>query len=245
MDWHSRYLQQARWTEQLRTYLFQKTGLAVADRVLDLGCGTGTLLSELPVKFGAAVFGLDLDLSSAKQAAFHAPGALVTCADGSTLPYADSVFDIVFCHFVLLWTSNPLKVVKEMHRVARPGGWVLALAEPDYGGRVDYPIELAALGRWQAESLRKQGADPEMGRKLAGIFAQVGLKDVKTGVMGGEWAYPAPSADENLEWSVLESDLAGQISGQDIQKMKQMDAVARQNGERVLFVPTFYAWGIV
>jgi SAM-dependent methyltransferase len=245
MDWHTRYLQQARWTAQLRAYLFQKAGLAAANHVLDLGCGTGALLDGLPVKPGAAVFGLDLSLPSVQQALIHAPSASLTCADGIYLPYADSVFDIVFCHFVLLWTLDPLKVVAEMRRVTRPGGGVLALAEPDYGGRVDYPVELTALGRWQAESLQKQGADPEIGRKLAGIFARAGLKHVETGVMGGEWASPSLPGEIHLEWAVLESDLAEQIPFQDIQKMKRIDAAARQNGERILFVPTFYAWGTV
>jgi ubiquinone/menaquinone biosynthesis C-methylase UbiE len=244
MDWHNRYLQQARWTEQLRAYLFQKSGLAAAERVLDLGCGTGALLSGLPVKPGASIFGLDLSLPTVKQASTYAPGVSLTCADGANLPYADSVFDVVFCHFVLLWTNTPGEVVAEMRRVTSPGGWVLALAEPDYGGRIDYPVELAALGRWQAASLRQQGADPEMGRKLAGIFSQAGLKHIGSGVMGGEWAYPTLSVEENLEWAVLESDLAEQIPPQEIQKMKQMDAIARQKGERVLFVPTFYAWGM-
>ena len=145
MDWHNRYLQQARWTEQLRAYLFQKCGLAAAERVLDLGCGTGALLGGLPVKPGASVFGLDLSLPTIKQASTYAPGVSLTCADGANLPYADSVFDVVFCHFVLLWTNTPGEVVAEMRRVTRPGGWVLALAEPDYGGRIDYPADLAEL----------------------------------------------------------------------------------------------------
>jgi ubiquinone/menaquinone biosynthesis C-methylase UbiE len=245
MDWHTRYLQQALWTAQLRAYLFQKARLPAANHVLDLGCGTGALLDGLPVKSGTAVFGLDLSLPSVQQAFIHAPSASLACADGAFLPYADSVFDLVFCHFVLLWTSDPLKVLAEMQRVTRPGGGVLALAEPDYGGRVDYPLELAELGRWQAESLRQQGADPEMGRKLAGIFARAGLKHVETGVMGGEWTYPVLPGETNLEWEVLESDLAGRIPLQDVRKMRHLETAARHNGERVLFVPTFYAWGTV
>jgi hypothetical protein len=132
-----------------------------------------------------------------------------------------------------------------MRRVTRPGGAVLALAEPDYGGRIDYPRELAELGRWQAESLQRQGVDPEIGRKLAGVFVRAGLRQVESGVMGGEWAYPAAAGETSLEWSVLESDLAGQIAPQDLQKLRQSEAAATQNGERVLFVPTFYAWGRV
>jgi len=243
MDWHNRYLQQARWTEQLRTYLFQKTGLANADRVLDLGCGTGAVLGTLPVKSGAAVFGLDLNFSTVKQAAIHTQDIPLTCADGAALPYEKALFDIVFCHFVLLWTSNPIEVIAEMRRVTLPGGWVLALAEPDYSGRVDYPVELATLGNWQTQSLRRQGADPEMGRKLAGIFVRAGLKHVQTGVMGGEWTHPSLQK-ENLEWDVIESDLANQVNRQDLRRMKQVDITSRQNGERVLFVPTFYAYGM-
>ena len=32
----------------------------------------------------------------------------------------------------------------------------MALAEPDYGGRIDYPEQLGHIGRWQAQALRKQ-----------------------------------------------------------------------------------------
>jgi SAM-dependent methyltransferase len=62
-------------------------------------------------------------------------------ADRHTLPF-QPVFDVTFCHFLLLWVSNPEKVVAEMGRVTRPGGSV-RLAEPDYGGRIDYPESLS------------------------------------------------------------------------------------------------------
>jgi hypothetical protein len=48
-----------------------------------------------------------------------------------------------------------------------------------------------------------------------------------------------------MEWEVLQADLAGKIPGQDLQKMKKLDEEAWQNGTRVLFVPTFFAWGRV
>ncbi len=245
MNWHARYTQQAHWTASLRAYIFQKAGLAAARRILEVGCGTGALLQEFPAQTAAAVHGVDLSLSSIKQASIHAPNSFPLTANGQFLPYPRDIFDLSFCHYLLLWVSDPAAVLAEMKRVTRPGGAVLALAEPDYGGRVDFPPALAELGRWQTESLRKQGAQPEMGRQLAGIFAHAGLKSIETGVMGGMWTAP-PSLDEwNLEWEVIKSDLTGQVALKDLQKMENLDRQAWKNGTRVLFVPTFYAWGLV
>jgi hypothetical protein len=45
------------------------------------------------------------------------------------------------------------------------------------------------------------------------------------------------------EWSVIESDLAGFVPNEEIQKMKKLDQQARDLGERRLYVPTYFAWG--
>ena len=62
-----------------------------------------------------------------------------------------------------------------MVRVTHPGGFVLALAEPDYGGRIDYPTELSQIGDWQKNALKQQGANPLMGRELRSIFSHAGI----------------------------------------------------------------------
>lgn len=244
MNWHQRFQQQARWTKNLRAYLFNKAGLAAARRILELGCGTGALLEDLPVDLGAAIHGADCNLPAVMEASNHAPGAFLLCADGHDLPYPNAIFDLTFCHYLLLWVKNPAQVLAEMRRVTRPGGAVLALAEPDYGGRIDYPPALTPLGHWQAESLLRQGADPHMGRKLAGLFAGAGLRQVEAGIMGSEWQIPALPT-ETLEWDVLVSDLAGNLPAQDIETLRNLDESAWQTGQRVLFVPTFFAWGRV
>ena len=243
MDWHARYLQQARWTEQLRSYLFGKAGLGSAQRVLEVGCGTGALLADFPVKH--ELYGLDISMSALRQADNHVPGVYLTVGDGICLPYSSSVFDLVFCHYLLLWTADPGKVISEMRRVTRLGGAVLALAEPDYGGRIDYPAGLAELGHWQKQALLGQGADPELGRKLAGIFHSVGLRHVETGILGAQWQDEILKSEPGLEWQVLVEDLPEMAAGDDFQHLKTLDEQARASGERVLYVPTFYAWGVV
>lgn len=237
MNWHSRYLQQASWTRDLRAYLFTQAGLKNARRVLEVGCGTGAILRDLT---GPATFhGLDLNPASLKECRGHAPGALLTQGDGHFLPYPDQSFDIIFCHFLLLWVKDPLQVVNEMARVGRS---VLALAEPDYSQRVDEPPGLKPLGIWQTEALRRQGANPSFGTSLAETFFKSGIRLIETGPIQG--APMMNSADDwEKEWSVIESDLAETIPWEEIQKMKKLDESARKNGERTLHVPTFFAWG--
>lgn len=245
MDWHARFAQQARWTHPLRRYLYQKTRIADARRILDVGCGPGVILSELAQSAPAAVHGLDLNRPALKQAAAHAPHAALTCADAHSLPYPPSTFDISLCHYLLLWLSDPLSALREMRRVTRAGGHVLALAEPDYTRRVDRPAALAPLGRLQTESLARQGADVAVGARLAALFAQAGIALVETGELAhAASALPAPG-EWDLEWAVLRADLAGVASDADIQKYQQLDAAARQRGERILHVPTHFAWGRV
>jgi SAM-dependent methyltransferase len=240
MDWHQRYLQQANWTRDLRNYIFEKAGLHQASRVLEVGCGTGAILSELPNNI--SLHGLDIDRAALAQCQVHAPAASLVQGDALQLPYANQIFDIVYCHFLLLWVSDPLQALLEMKRVAKSGAHIIAFAEPDYSARLDEPPELVPLGQWQADSLKRQGAEPSLGARLADLFFRAGIRIRETGTIQGTGA--EPSSDEwEMEWAVIESDLTGFIPKDDIHKMKKLDQQARARGERVLYIPTYFAWG--
>jgi hypothetical protein len=132
-----------------------------------------------------------------------------------------------------------------MKRVTRPGGFVLAMAEPDYDGRIDHPETFAKLGVLQKESLIRQGAKPDMGRKLMGLFSSTGFNKIEVGVLGGQWTGIPAKEEWEMEWQVLKSDLSGYASNEWIEKMKQEDYQSWQKQERILFVPVFYAFGQV
>ena len=242
MNWHARYSQQANWTRNLREYLFTQIGLKGLQRVLEVGCGTGAILSQLDFP---TLHGLDIQPVSLMEARSHAPAASLICGDALSLPYVKDAFDITFCHFLLLWVSDPIAALNEMKRVTKPGGYVLALAEPDYSARVDQPPELAVLGRWQAEALHGQGADVNFGRRLAESFFQADIELVETGTIE-KTGNGAPTAEElELEWAVLETDLTGIAPAEEFQRMKMLDKQSWKRGERVLHVPTYFAWGRV
>jgi ubiquinone/menaquinone biosynthesis C-methylase UbiE len=272
-EWHTRFTEQARWTANLRSYLFTRLGLPGAGRILEVGCGTGAILGQdwrakglqedtlaeddsaqhpqSPTIASSTVYaqedniyGLDISLEHLRLCALHVPFARLTQGDAHTLPYSDASFEAVFCHFLLLWLSQPAAALAEMRRVTRPGGFVLALAEPDYGGRIDFPPGLEPLGRSQQDSLLNQGADPQVGRKLAALFSQVGLLDVEVGVLGGQWRLGDLSSDLS-EQHILADDLRGRLADRELQRLFSLDSAARAAGQRILFVPTFYAWGVV
>ena len=240
MDWHRRYLQQAGWTHNLRAYLFKQVGLNETSRVLEVGCGTGAILSGVPEH--PFLHGLDIDPEALAQCRAHIPTASLVRGNALHLPYQDKTFDVLFCHFLLLWVDDPLQVLLEMRRLAKTGASILAFAEPDYTGRIDAPPELAPLGRWQAESLRRQGADPGIGSRLADLFFRAEIELVETGTIQGAEHEPSME-DWETEWAVLESDLAGFVPDKDLRKMKRLDQEARARGERVLQVPKYFAWG--
>jgi ubiquinone/menaquinone biosynthesis C-methylase UbiE len=252
-EWHARYTLQSGWTKSLRRYLFERGQAWSAKNILDVGCGTGALeadAAETLPGFAGSITGLDISLETLVYAKFTETPASWVQGDALRLPFRSGQFDLVFCHFLLLWVQDPLQVLGEMSRVVRPGGFVLALAEPDYGGRLDFPPEMEVIGSWQEASLRRQGANPWIGRRLGWLLRHTGLEQVENGVLGAQWR-GTPSREEiESEWSVLHNDLEQLLGSEqeshwqaEFEKLKRLDETSWRQGERLLFVPTFYAIG--
>lgn len=163
---------QADWLGPARARLLRRVQIAGRGPVLDLGCGFGSVSGELVRRSGGPVLGVDRrrQALSADPAAFS--GAHRVAADARQLPFADGSVELVFCQFALLWLDAP-RVVPEIHRVLSPGG-VLAAIEPDYGGLIEHPAEIAT-GRLWLSALERAGADPLVGRKLPGYLASAGF----------------------------------------------------------------------
>lgn len=94
-------------------------------RVLDVGCGLGTDLSRF-AKNGAITTGIDIapravELAMANFAQRGLSGDFEVM-DGQAMSFADSSFDFVYCHTVLHFTTDPAAMIKEIHRVLKPGG---------------------------------------------------------------------------------------------------------------------------
>ena len=245
-EWHQRYAHQTQWTKGIANHIFNQLHLPPSSSVLEVGCGTGASIHELLLPHYRRCFGIDINPKYLFYAKHILPEARLSQADAHHLPFADHSFDLCLCHFLLLWVARPIPALSEMVRITRSGGVVIALAEPDHGSRIDFPRELSILGEWQSDSLLQQGANPTLGRQLRSLFSRCGLLDVHAGVLGGEWSSKYDHGEFMSEWDTLRSDLATDTDKSALlPHLMEVDVKARKLGDRILFVPTFYAWGRV
>ncbi len=169
---------QAEWLAPARAHLLRQVHIARRRRILDLGTGYGAIVPELVRRAGGCVVALDCEIG-ALLVARPFEGAGRVAADGRELPFADGTFDLIFTQLALLWMSPLAIVIAELWRALMPGGVVVAL-EPDYGGMIEYPPDIATRDLWLT-GLERAGADPYTGRRLPGALAQQGF-DVGVGL---------------------------------------------------------------
>jgi SAM-dependent methyltransferase len=156
--------------------------------VLDCGCGEGAiamgLADAVPV---GRVIGVDLNADSLavarRQAASIGRANLAwAVADGRQLPFDDASFEAVLCHSVLETLDDPAQVVAELRRVTKRGG-VVGAASVEYGGLIlggeqtEGPRRFYDIREqlWHAAGI----AEPNMGRRLRGLFQEAGFGRVE------------------------------------------------------------------
>lgn len=152
-------------------------------RVLDVGCGPGTMTLDLAraVAPGGSVVGVDRTGEQSQEAAATAQrdGVPARFQPGSVyeLPFPDASFDAVFAHALFEHLGEPRRALDEIRRVLVPGGLV-ALRSPDWGGFILHPESAAldaAIARYEALQ-RSNGGDTHAGRKLAAWVTAAGFR---------------------------------------------------------------------
>lgn len=92
-------------------------------RILDVACGSAANAQWLKPR--GTYFGSDISQGGLRRV--QQPDLLLTCADAEALPFADASFDAVISTFALEHAVRPVRMLREMSRVVRPGGRVVLL----------------------------------------------------------------------------------------------------------------------
>jgi SAM-dependent methyltransferase len=199
---HDSVLRSHRWrtAENSAAYLLPR--LAPDARVLDVGCGPGTITVDLAARVpDGEVLGIDAAadvLAQARQEADRRGRANVRFESGNVyeLGFADGTFDVVHAHQVLQHLSDPVAALREMRRVCRPGGLVAA-RDGDYGGFFWFPEE-PGLTEWLTlyrTVARALGGEPDAGRRLLAWARQAGFAEIEAS--GSAWCY---AGTEDRTW---------------------------------------------
>jgi SAM-dependent methyltransferase len=161
-------------------------GLREGMRVADVCCGCGdvALLIARELKPGIVV-GIDhsmpaIDHANRLQREFKVANAEFRLGDATALMVEDEVFDFVLCRLSLQIFSRPEQILRELHRILRPGGRLYLTGE-DYDLIVGCPNEAEIRGVYGKAGHygRKIGMDLYNGRRLFGTLMGMKMKNIK------------------------------------------------------------------
>lgn len=126
-----------RWSSRLAPLFIDFAGLADGEKVLDVGCGTGSLTFALAeIADLAEIAAVDYSPVFVEAAARRNSDRRIKIrqADACALPFDDGTFDRALALLVLHFVPEAGRAVAEMCRVARPGGVVAAAVWDHFGG---------------------------------------------------------------------------------------------------------------
>jgi SAM-dependent methyltransferase len=174
-----------RYGTQLATALCDYARVEPGMRALDVGSGPGALTEVLALRLGAVnVTAVEPSEPFAKACRARVPGVEMVVADAQVMPFADGTFDAVLSQLVVNFIDDAPAGVREMARVARPGGVVAACVW-------DYAEEMTLLRAfWDAarEVVPALAAEHDEGivmrwcadGELAVLWEAAGLREVRS-----------------------------------------------------------------
>jgi SAM-dependent methyltransferase len=190
---------QSRTAQSSAKYLLDK--LEPGLRLLDVGCGPGTITADLAALVAPGrVVAIDASaevLEKARQVVEERglDNVELAVGDVNALAFPDHSFDVVHAHQVLQHLADPVGALREMKRV----GGLVALRDVDYEAMTWFP-ENPGLDLWlevYRKTARRNGGEPDAGRRLLHWARRAGLTDVRC--TATTWCYATP--EEREFWS--------------------------------------------
>ena len=233
---HESVLRSHRWRTAENSAAYLLPSLRPGTRLLDVGCGPGTITLDLAERLrpDGHVTALEhtaaaLDLARAEASRRGGTDVGFEVGDVLALELPDDGYDVVHAHQVLQHVTDPVTALREMARVTRPGGLVAA-RDSDYGAFRWWPA-LPELDRWlelYSSVARSNHAEPDAGRRLLAWAHEAGLSDVRASASTWCFADDADRAWWGGLWAdrVVESDLARQAVDRGLSTTEELGHLA-------------------
>jgi SAM-dependent methyltransferase len=202
-------LRSHRWRTAQNSAAYLLPRLSPGMRLLDVGCGPGTLTADLArLVAPGEVVGIDVAADVVAEAAQHARAAGVAntsflMGDFRSAVLEPGSFDVVHAHQVLQHLRDPVGALEAMRGLARPGG-IVAARDGDYAAMTWAPTD-ERLDRWldiYLEVTRGNGAEANAGRWLLRWARAAGFSDVT--FTTSTWTFA--TADDRAWWCALWAD---------------------------------------
>lgn len=166
---------------RLRRPTLESLATSADARLLDIGCGPGSVSAELLIATGAAsVVGVDPSPVMVERSQSHwSSNGKLSFVEGSgyALPFPDASFDGILCHTVLCHLPDPVRVLREARRVLRRGGR-LAIFDGDYAANTVAIGPLDPLQLLLENAVHHLVHNPYFCRTLTSLLREAGFTEI-------------------------------------------------------------------
>lgn len=228
------------WNDDYFQLLIRRFGISEIESIADIGCGNGYLCDKLLgyIPGMTHVYGIDREQASVEEAAAKFEKRDVVSkffvGDAHAIPMADDSVDLAICQTLLIHVARPIEVIKEMLRITKKGGCVIAL-EPNNNTQalintkyINEP-EMSIEDRLEEVefTLRTEKGKERFGEGYNSqgdfiplLFNEAGVKDIK--VYQNDKALPLIPPHDDEAQSVIDDEISWIRTAQSVNDYREM-----------------------